>query len=121
MAPFLVVLKAFNEIRKKCFTATAASPDYKEAIAKFRDAYLVVHEDFGITITPTVHEVFFHLEQFIEKYPNVFLGIVSEQTCESLHRLWLNFIEPRMIANQDHPDYPTKFKQTLVAFNSKCI
>ena len=121
MTPFLVVLKAFNEVRKKCFIATAADPDYKDSIKKFKDAYMVCNEEFGLSVTPTAHDVFFHLEQFIEKYPEVYLGLVSEQTCESLHRLWLLFIEKRMIDNQDHPDYPTKFKQTLVSFNSKRI
>merc|ERR1712242_216995 len=121
MAPFLTVLKAFNEVRKKCFSANGPEPDYEQAIAKFRDSYLEVNKDFGMSITPTAHEAMFHLEQFMEKYPEVFLGIVSEHTSESLHRVWLKFCETRMIANQDHPDYPTKFKQTLVSFNSKRI
>ena len=121
MTPILVVLKAYNEVRKKCFTATGVAADYQEAIKKFRESYMVANEDLRLSVTPTAHDVFFHLQQFIEKYPNVYLGLVSEQTTESIHRLWLNFIENRMIDNQDHPDYPTKFKQTLVSFNSKRI
>ena len=121
MAPFLVTLKAFNEIRKKCYSASGVAPDYRESIKKFRDSYFELNKDFGLSITPTVHDICFHLEMFMEKYPDVLLGLVSEQTPESSHRVWANFIETRMISNQDHPLYATKLKSTFSLFNSKHI
>ena len=85
MTPFLVTLKAFNEVRKKCFRATGPDPDYKESIQKFKESYFNLNLDFGISITPVVHDVCFHLQPFMEKYPEVFLGLQAESpvNCES--------------------------------------
>ena len=121
MAPFLVTLKAFNNIREKCFKASGPEPDYKESIQKFKDSYFELNRDFGLTITPVVHDVCFHLQPFMEKHPDVFLGIVNEQTGESIHRVWLAFVANRLITSQDHPEYPDKLLSALVAFNSQRI
>ena len=121
MAPFLVALKSFNEIRKKCFKATGPEPGWQESIQRFKDSYFELNTDFGLSITPVVHDVCFHLQPFMEKYPEVFLGLVTEQTGESIHRVWVEFVQNRLITSQDHPDYPDKLLSALVAFNSQRI
>ena len=71
----------------------------------------------GISVTPKVHAVFYHIEEFCE-YTGVGLGPYSEQTVEALHhefnQCWGNFF----VKDYDNPAYPGRFLSAVEAFNS---
>jgi len=121
LAPFIVALKAFNEVRQKCFSSSGVSPDYKEVIQKFRQSFLVLKNDYGINITSKTHDVFFHIEDFIERHPGISLGIVSAQSSESVHSKFSAFTQYRLMKCQDHKNFPKQFLDTVVAYNGKRI
>ena len=77
--PFIETFKAFNEVIKSCHGTNLIS-DYKELIKNFRICY----RRLLINVTPEVHAVFFHVEDFCEVV-GMGLGPWSEQATESLH------------------------------------
>jgi len=119
MMPFLQVLKLFNSIRKACFSSEKADPFYKDFIEKFKKAFVELNLDTDTSILPKVHDLFFHVSEFVEKYPDIPIGQVCEQTSESLHSRFDKFRQTRMIKNKDHPNYKTRFFNCVVAFNGK--
>ena len=119
MTPYLEVLKLFNSIRTGCFSAEKARPDYKELIAKFKVAYTNLNLDADVSILVKVHELFFHVSEWIDKYPDIPIGLVCEQTGESLHRRVDTFCDGRMIKNRLNVNYKEKFFRCMVAFNGK--
>jgi len=56
------------------------SPEWQDLIQDFRSAYLLL----GVTITPKVHIIFVHLQEWIESHDES-LGRFSEQAGEALH------------------------------------
>ena len=67
-----------EKVRKKCFRSTGPDPDYRESIQRFKEFYFNLNKDFGISITPVVHDVCFHLQPFMEKYPEEDFFIVMD-------------------------------------------
>ena len=101
--PFVSAFWSFNDVVEACFGAKLAD-DYIMKIHKFRRDY----SKLGFSITPKIHTVFFHIEDFCE-YSGMALGAFSEQTAESLHhefeQCWDNFY----VKDFDNPSYPDRF------------
>ena len=80
----LVAMKAFNNVRKQCFTVDL-DPNYKNGIREF--AHLWVKCNRAITLK--CHILFVHVVQFLEsqkdRYPNKGLGFWAEQASEGSH------------------------------------
>ena len=122
MTPFIVTIKSFNSLRQACFTSQEADPDFEEIIAKFTKDFMNLKEDFDITVLVKAHEVFWHVAEWIKKYPDVPLGKISEQPDETLHSAFKRFVTMRnMIQNTDNPKYLQSLFDTVVAWNSKRI
>ena len=89
-------------------------------------SFLVVHSDFEYleetaSLIPKVHELFFHVTSFMDRYPDLPLGLVAEQVHENVHSNFDDYASKRMIKNELHPKYAEKLKQVVVSYNSKRI
>ena len=127
MTPYLDSLKKFNIIREKCFSSKPVGDfDYHKAFDDFKASFLVVHSDFEYleetaSLIPKVHELFFHVTSFMDRYPDLPLGLVAEQVHENVHSNFDDYASKRMIKNELHPKYAEKLKQVVVSYNSKRI
>ena len=97
-------MKSFKDVRKSCFGSIKQS-DHLWHIKKFEDSY----KDLHIPVTPKVHAVLDHIQDFLEDKEDVGLGPYSEQASESVHhdfnRLWTESSYKRSI---EQPDYRKK-------------
>merc|ERR1712115_181676 len=122
MTPFINSLKSFNKIRVGCFNANYLAPNYKELVDQFRNDYMVLVENFNVSIPSKVHEVFCHVTDWYDRHPDLFLGRFSEQSDESLHSKFKKFCEQRnLIKNVDSPNYGSSLCLAVATFNSKQI
>ena len=110
--PFVTAFRSFNDVVNACYGYTLAD-DYKEVIQKFRLDYLKL----GISITPKIHAVFYHIEEFCE-ISGMGLGPFSEQTSESLHHEFLKCWENFFVKDLDNPAYPEIFLSAVKVFNT---
>ena len=109
---FVTVLRLFNIVVKGCF-GYELSKDYRNNIKEFTIAY----HQLGISITPKIHAVMFHVEDFCE-FTGKGLGPWSEQTSESLHREFSKCWEKFFVKKSDNPVYPERFLAAVQHFNS---
>ena len=58
--PYINVLKSFNAVRAACF-GYVLEDDYAEKITKFKDDYMLLVHDFGVSIIVKAHVLFFHV------------------------------------------------------------
>lgn len=108
---YVRVFDDFKMVVTSCFGNNLNS-DYKICINAFRESYLLL----GITVTPKVHAVFFHVAEFCE-IKNMGLGYFSKQAIESVHYDFQNIWEQHKVA-KNHPEYFKKFLRATCAYNS---
>ena len=77
--------------------------------------------DDDLSIIFKAHDMFFHVSSFIDKYLDIPIGLICEQTSESLHSRFEKFRAGRMIKNKDNPNYKESFLACVVAFNGKQV
>ena len=111
--PFIETFKAFNEVIKSCY-GTNLFPNYKELIKNFRICY----RRLPINVTPKVHAVFFHVEDFCELV-GMGLGPWSEQAAESLHADFDNVWTRYKVRDIDHEKFGKRLFEAVVAYNSQ--
>ena len=109
---FVKAFKDFKKVVRACFGILKAE-DFKESLSKFKSSYMTL----GISITPKVHAVFYHIEEFLEN-KRFGLGIYSEQSTESLHSKF-SVHWSRYKRNLSHPKYGDYLLSCIVDFNSK--
>ena len=109
--PFVRAFKAFEKVVKSCFSLNL-DIDYKTHIEHFREMY----SDLGISITPKVHTVFFHVHEFCDRHQTG-LGIFSEQASEAVHSnfsvTWKNYK-----FSDIHPEYPSQLLRAVNDYNT---
>ena len=109
---FPVAYKSFNEVVSSCYGSKLKS-DYKDKIKTFKDDYMRLK----ISVTPKVHAVFFHAQEFCE-LTGKGLGPWSEQTSESSHqefnKCWQNYI----VKDQQNPLYEKRLLEAVQMFNN---
>ena len=81
---------------------------------------MLLVDDFGVSISVKAHEIFFHVAPWLKKW-EIPLGVVSEQTSESLHSDFANFIERKGVSNPDSPHFAENLLKVVVAYNSSHI
>ena len=113
-------LKSFNAVRIACFGCQYIEEDYEEKINKFKDDYMVLVDDFGVSISVKAHEMFFHVAPWLKKW-NIPLGVVSAHTEESLHSYLFKFAERKGLQNLNSPHFAENFRKVVVAENSTAI
>lgn len=108
---FVKVFEDFKSVVTACFGNDLHS-NYKEKIATFRRSYI----DLNVSITPKVHAVLFHIEDFCE-LNQTGLGFYSEQAMEAVHfdfnSMWQRYKVPC-----ENPEYCTMLQRALCAYNS---
>lgn len=109
---FVTAFSSFRDVVSSCY-GHDLQPDYKLKIAKFKKDYLRVK----ISVTPKVHAVFYHVEEFCEM-TDMGLGPWSEQTSESLHHEFTKCWEKYMVKDQKNPLYKERLLQSVRMFNN---
>ena len=122
MAPLCIqkyvhLLRIFHKIVNSCFGMNL-DPQYELHLRHFKDVYC----DLGIKITPKVHILTEHVQDFCKSNSRS-LGWYSEQALESTHHdFHVNtWIKQSYKRNIGHPDYTRKIKDAVVSYNSKNI
>ena len=87
----------------------------EEKINKFKDDYMVLVDDFRVSISVKAHEMFFHVAPWLKKW-NIPLGVVSAHTEESLHSYFFKFAERKGLQNPNSPNFPENFRKVVVHF-----
>ena len=109
-------LKDFKEVKDSCFGKEVDSA-YKVVIREFEKSY----RNLDISVTPKVHAVIDHLEDFFERQPDeTGLGHHSEQASEAVHsdftKLWTGAGYKRETI---HPDYSKNILKCVIVYNSR--
>ena len=106
-------MKIPHDVVTACYGRDLSST-YKADIEKFKSAYKALK----ISVTPKVHAVMFHIEEFCET-KRMGLGPWSEQCTESFNHdfntTWENF----KIKNKEHKDYGNRLLQAVCMYNSQ--
>lgn len=113
----LKYVKAFDTFKKvveACF-GNNLEEGYKSRIEDFKKAYM----DLGISVTPKIHAVFYHVEQFCHKIGKA-LGFFSEQAMESVHSDFKSTWQAIKVT-KSHPDYSKKLLRAVCIYNSSHI
>lgn len=111
--PFVRAFRSFRNVVCGCY-GELLNPRFKELIASFRQDYL----DLGINVTPKVHMVFFHVQDFCAMKRKG-LGPWSEQTSEAIHldfrQMWNRF----KLSATSHPNYGNQLLRAVSMYNSQ--
>ena len=92
----------------------------RQNINKFKDDYMVLVDNYGVSISVKAHEMFFHVAPWLKKW-NIPLGVVSAHTEESLHSYFFKFAERKRLQNPKSPHFAENFRKVVVAENSTAI
>lgn len=110
---FINALRSFNAVVSSCYGSNL-KPSYKEDIKRFRIDY----SKLGISVTPKVHAVMYHIEEFCE-ITGRGLGPWSEQSGESVHhdfkKTWSRFL----VNGTDREIYGENLLKAVSTYNSQ--
>lgn len=111
---YVKCFEAFKHVVDSCFT-TELKEGYVKKIQIFKKSYL----DLEINVTPKVHAVFFHVEDFC-KQNDKGLGFHSEQAVESSHadfkKVWKKYK-----VRKSNSNYAERLFKAVCEYNSKHI
>lgn len=107
---YVQVFDDFRKVVSGCF-GNKLEPNYKTNIQIFKNNF----DALGIKITPKVHAVYFHVEQFCDKYETG-LGYFSEQAMESVHFDFSKTWETNKVA-PTHSNYSEKLLSAVCRYN----
>ena len=110
---FVSAFKSFNEVVSSCY-GTELLPGFQCKIATFTRDYMKL----GISVTPEVHAVIFHIAEFCEMTGQG-LGPWSEQTGESIHHDFKETWKRYKVNNTDHDIYGENLLKAVCAYNSQ--
>lgn len=110
---FVQTLSDFQLVVNACFGNTL-DPQYISYISKFKQSYLDL--GLGVNVTPKVHSVFFHVEEFCSQKQEA-LGFYCEQSIKSAHFEFSKFWNKYKV-NQNHPQYSHHLLKAVCEFNS---
>ena len=112
---YVNTLNAFNDVVSACY-GDDLQLDYANKIKVFSGEY----RKLGINITPKIHAVMFHIEEFCTLTGRG-LAPWSEQTSESIHHdfkpTWDNF----KVKSVDNPKYSEHLLRAVQTYNGKHI
>ena len=113
---YLWTVWTVEQLRKSCF-GFSLDQNYKECIKKFRDDWIQLNLEFGVTIPNKCHIIFSHLEDFIERHKKP-LGGFTEEVVEAAHqrldKIW-DWYCVKMLEKEAHGE---KFLMCINHFNS---
>ena len=112
--PFVQAFRDFKDVVEASFGAFL-DKNLHEKITNFKTSYMDLVSLGFIKVTPKVHTVFYHIQEFCSK-ENVGLGRHSEQASESVHRRF-NLIYFKYKVNKSHPEYDLYLLKAVKEFN----
>ena len=107
-------LLALDAVSKKCFSNILAE-DWQESISHFEDCFVKLDRAW----TPKVHALVFHVPECIRHRERA-LGPYSEQTGESLHHVWAEYVKERF-AHLPKKRFPDPVLHALIRFNAERV
>lgn len=107
---FVDVFNDFRLIVQACFGKNL-DKNFSVLICNFKKSYM----ECGAPITPKVHAVFYHVEDFCTKY-QIGLGFYSEQAVESVHSDF-DSVWKKYKVDKNHPQYSNRLMQAVGEFN----
>lgn len=108
---YVETFSKFKDVVDACF-GVELDPKYCKKIDSFKNSYM----DLSISVTPKVHAVFFHVQDFCSGKKNG-LGFFSEQAMESVHHDYLT-TSKRYNVSTNHDDYDQYSLRSLCDYNA---
>ena len=108
---FVATFDKFNEVVRSCYGSELLY-NYDVTISEFKDEFMKL----DISVTPKVHAVFFHIEEFCS-LTKMGLGPWSEQASESVHQEFTKCWNRYKVKDTDHPLYGQKLLEAVQMFN----
>ena len=106
---------AFNEVVVSCY-GDKLEDNYVSKIKSFASAY----QHLGINITPKVHAVIYHIEEFCS-LTHRGLAPWSEQTGEAMHYDFTELWDSFKVKSMDNPKYPHHLLQAVRVYNGQHV
>ena len=113
--PYVVTFRAFRKVVRSCFSIHL-DDDFEETINEFKENFI----ELGISVTPKVHAVFFHVPIFCKRH-HTGLGIFSEQASEAVHSKFEKTWTKYKVSKVDNSLYNSRILKAVVDFNSTHI
>lgn len=110
---YIPVFEAFNQVVSGCFGQNLAD-EYKDYIKEFK----LQSSKAGITCTPKIHALIYHVPQFIEETQRA-LGFFSEQASEQVHHSFNIFSRNFNLSRNNLEKYNMNLLRCLCAYNSQ--
>lgn len=110
---YVAAFRSLNLLVHESF-GSRYNPHYERLISNFRDKYL----DLGISITPKMHYIFFHISDFLKDHPEG-LAKYCEQTGESVHHDFKEVWASHKINDTTSPKFAENFLAAVVEYSSK--
>ena len=118
MRLFFVTFKAFSDVAKAVFTQGMLENDWREKLHHLRSCILQLHSQFGMSITPKLHILITHVEQWVDVFGRS-LGKEGEQQGEAVHHIWKQLLqtigEPKV---KESPAFIRVILKALLIFNA---
>lgn len=115
LVPLVSAFKAMDKVVSLYFSIRRVDNEVKKHISALRKCF----DATNVTETLKIHVLLEHLEEclhFLDGHDG--LGIWSEQSGESIHRIFLNFWGKRKINMMNNEHYSTNLKKAVVEFSS---
>ena len=119
LSAFLLTLESFRDVVNSCF-GFLLDPYFKDVLAKFRQNFLALNKEFGVSITNKIHIILNHVQEFCELTDKA-LGEFSEQETENAHTafdiIWTRY----KVKDTSYSVYHQQYFKATMDFNSKNV
>ena len=111
----VAAFESLNKVVDACFGKDLLD-NYEDLFDKFQNDFLCL----GISVTPKVHALIYHVPQFC-KLVGQGLSIYSEEAAESLHHDFDEFWNSYKVNDLNHPSYIKYLLSAVWTYNSRHI
>ena len=87
LMPFYEAFVAFKAVARAVFTSNQLTINWRESLHTLKSRLLSLHHGFGMSITPKLHVLMMHVEQWVDIFGRP-LGMEGEQAGEAVHHIW---------------------------------
>ena len=84
LKPFVDTLRSIGDLYSKC-CGGVLKEGYQQAILNFTDNWMILHEEFGVSITNKVHIIISHFQDYFDLTGKA-LGETTDQLTEACHQ-----------------------------------
>ena len=121
MQPYYSTFLAFRDVAKAVFSTDKLPSDWRVKLHHLKECILLLHTSFGMNITPKLHILIVHVEQWVDVFGRS-LGREGEQQGEAVHHIWRRLLEsqgqPKV---KESPAFVKFIMRALLMFNAKNI